>query len=56
MTLEKKKKLSWAEKNILWSIITVGSVAITLFGIFSQDVREVILNGVILCLSCIGIG
>ena len=56
MTLGKKKKLSKAKKNILWSIITLGSVAITLFGIISQDVSEVILNGVILCLSCIGIG
>jgi hypothetical protein len=34
----------------------VVAVSVLLFGIFRKEIAEVLINGALLCLSCIGIG
>jgi hypothetical protein len=43
-------------RPIVFLVTAVGAVSVLLFGIFRKEIAEVLLNGALLCLSCIGIG
>jgi hypothetical protein len=43
-------------RPIVFLVTAMGAVSVLLFGIFRKEIAEVLLNGALLCLSCIGIG
>jgi hypothetical protein len=43
-------------RQIAFLVTAVGAVSVLLFGIFRKEIAEVLINGALLCLSCIGIG
>jgi hypothetical protein len=43
-------------RPVAFLVTAVGAVSILLFGIFRKEIAEVLINGALLCLSCIGIG
>jgi hypothetical protein len=43
-------------RPIAFLVTTMGAVSVLLFGIFRKEIAEVLINGALLCLSCIGIG
>ena len=43
-------------KKILFAVSIIVSVVLIFLGIGVEDILEVITNGSILCLSCVGIG
>jgi hypothetical protein len=43
-------------RSIAFLITVVGAVSALSFGIFRKEIPEVLINGALLCLSCIGIG
>jgi hypothetical protein len=44
------------ERPIAFLVTVVGAVSVLLCGIFRKEIAEVLTNGALLCLSCIGIG
>ena len=43
-------------RPIAFLVTAVGAVSVLFFGIFRKEIAEVLMNGALLCLSCIGIG
>ena len=43
-------------RPIAFLVTVVGAVSVLLCGIFRKEIAEVLINGSLLCLSCIGIG
>ena len=43
-------------RPIAFLFTAAGAVSVLLFGIFRKEIAEVLINGALLCLSCIGIG
>jgi hypothetical protein len=43
-------------RPIVFLVTAMGAVSVLLFGIFRKEIAEVLMNGALLCLSCIGIG
>jgi hypothetical protein len=43
-------------RPIAFLAAAAGAVSVLLFGIFRKEIAEVLINGALLCLSCIGIG
>lgn len=41
---------------IAFLVTAAAAVSVLLFGIFRKEIAEVLINGALLCLSCIGIG
>ena len=47
---------AWKGHPIAFLVTAVGAVSVLLYGIFRKEIAEVLINGALLCLSCIGIG
>jgi len=43
-------------RPIAFLVTAAGAVSVLSFGIFRKEIAEVLINGALLCLSCIGIG
>ena len=43
-------------RPVAFLVTAVGAVAVLMCGIFRREIAEVLMNGALLCLSCIGIG
>jgi len=43
-------------RTVAFLVTAVGAVAVLMCGIFRREIAEVLINGALLCLSCIGIG
>jgi hypothetical protein len=43
-------------RPIAFLVTVVGAVSVLLSGVFRKEIAEVLINGALLCLSCIGIG
>jgi hypothetical protein len=43
-------------RPIAFLVTAVGAASVLLYGIFRKEIAEVLINGALLCLSCIGIG